>query len=107
MKLLDAGFERNCKCHKAFSSSPFCLGGSVLVTQNEVTDWILMSSMNRYIPLPEASARKAIIMHLLTDTRHELSDDDVDDIVQRTDGTMRGSCSVLSVLTITATHFIL
>ncbi|KAJ3048512.1 hypothetical protein HK097_010467 [Rhizophlyctis rosea] len=39
-----------------------------------------------YIPLPEASARKAIIVHLLKDTAHELSEDDVDDIVQRTDG---------------------
>ena len=39
-----------------------------------------------YIPLPEDAAREAIIRNLLLKQTHSLSDDEISDIVRRTDG---------------------
>ncbi|KAI8923229.1 P-loop containing nucleoside triphosphate hydrolase protein [Entophlyctis helioformis] len=39
-----------------------------------------------YIPLPEAGARKSIVMNLVSKQVHNLTEAEVDDIVRRTDG---------------------
>lgn len=39
-----------------------------------------------YIPLPDSDARRALILRLLSTCQHTLSESDVDDVVQRSDG---------------------
>ncbi|KND01439.1 uncharacterized protein SPPG_09101 [Spizellomyces punctatus DAOM BR117] len=39
-----------------------------------------------YIPLPEAEARRSIVLNLLSRLRHALSDEHVDEVIRRTDG---------------------
>ncbi|TPX67716.1 hypothetical protein SpCBS45565_g03600 [Spizellomyces sp. 'palustris'] len=39
-----------------------------------------------YIPLPEAEARRSIVLNLLSRLRHALSDEHIDEVIRRTDG---------------------
>ena len=39
-----------------------------------------------YIPLPEASARERLVQHLMTTQAHHLTDEQLKELVQHTDG---------------------
>ena len=45
-----------------------------------------------YIPLPDAAARKQIVKNLMQQQPHSLSDDDINNISQQTDGKIVGYC---------------